>query len=223
MQDELIDLQGEVQKTILFVTHDLHEALKLGNRIAIMKDGEIIQVGAPEEVITSPSDSYVRQFVQDASPAKVLTASNIMEQPNVLLYEWQGPKAALHILQTSKLDNAFLIRRGHKLVGLVTMEHLNNLIKREGKSLSEAIEPDLISCTADTLVEDLFPLAASTGFPIAVIDDEGKFMGEVHTTAILTSMIQEQETESEESPTTTTETASAETTKMEVKEPESNA
>jgi len=193
MQDELLDLQEKVQKTILFVTHDLHEALKLGNRIAIMRDGGIIQIGAPEEVITTPTDGYVREFVKDASPAKVLTAGHIMEQPNVLLYEWQGPKAAMHILRTSKLDNAFLVARTGKLLGLVTMEHLVELFRRKGISLTEALEPDLPTCTVDTVVEDLLPLAASTEYPIPVVDEKEKFVGEVNTGAILVSMIQEKE------------------------------
>jgi len=193
MQDELLDLQEKVQKTILFVTHDLHEALKLGNRIAIMRDGGIIQVGAPEEVITTPTDAYVREFVKDASPAKVLTAANIMEQPNVLLYEWQGPRAAMHILRTSKLDNTFLVSRTGKLLGLVTIERLVELFRRKGDSLTEALEPDLPTCTVDTVVEDLLPLAASTEYPIPVVDEKGKFVGEINTGAILVSMIQEKE------------------------------
>ena len=193
MQDELLDLQEKVQKTILFVTHDLHEALKLGNRIAIMRDGGIIQVGAPEEVITTPTDAYVREFVKDASPAKVLTAANIMEQPNVLLYEWQGPRAAMHILRTSKLDNTFLVSRTGKLLGLVTIERLIELFRRKGDSLTEALEPDISTCTSDTVVEDLLPLAASTEYPIPVVDEKGKFVGEINTGTILVSMIQEKE------------------------------
>ena len=193
MQDELLDLQEKVQKTILFVTHDLHEALKLGNRIAIMRDGGIIQVGAPEEVITTPTDAYVREFVKDASPAKVLTAANIMEQPNVLLYEWQGPRAAMHILRTSKLDNTFLVSRTGKLLGLVTIERLVELFRRKGDSLTEALEPDISTCTLDTVVEDLLPLAASTEYPIPVVNEKGKFVGEINTGTILVSMIQEKE------------------------------
>jgi len=191
MQDELLDLQEKVHKTILFVTHDLNEALKLGSRIAIMKDGEIIQIGTPEEVITDPSDDYVRGFVQDASPARVLTAESIMEQPNVLLYEWQGPKAAMHILRTTKLDEAFLISRTGKLLGLVTLGRLIELFQKKGNSLIEALEPDLLTCDANTVVEELFPLVVSTGYPVPVVDDEGKFMGEIHTSTILVSMIQE--------------------------------
>jgi len=198
MQDELIDLQEKVQKTILFVTHDLDEALKLGSRIAIMRDGEIIQIGYPEEVITTPSDSYVREFVQDASPAKVITAASIMEQPDVLLYEWQGPKAAMHVLRTNHLDEAFMVNRSGILVGLVTLKRLIELFRKKGISLKEALEPDMYTCTGDTVIEDLFPLSASTGYPIAVVDDGGKFQGEIHSTTLLVGMIQEQGPENEE-------------------------
>ena len=195
MQDELAELQAEVQKTIVFVTHDLHEALKMGDRIAIMRDGKIIQIGTPEDIITVPSDAYVREFVQDASLAKVLTAGTIMEQPNVLLYEWQGPKAALHTLTTTSLQNVFLVGRRGKLLGLVTVERLRELIKKKGNSLRDALEPDLLTCTPETVVEDLFPLAASASYPIPVVDDKVKFVGEIHIGTILSCMIQREDVE----------------------------
>ena len=197
MQDELLDILERVKKTIVFVTHDLNEALKLGDRIAIMRDGEIIQTGTPEEVITTPIDAYVREFVQDASPAKVVTARKIMEQPNVLLYNWQGPGAALYILSTANLDNAFVANRTGKLVGLVTVEKLRELLQRNSNSITEALESDLPTCTLDMVVEDLLPLAASTGYPIPVVDDRGRFMGEVHTSTMLMSMVEEKEVEEE--------------------------
>ena len=198
MQDELIGLQEEVQKTILFVTHDLDEALKLGSRIAIMRDGEIIQIGTPEEVITTPGDAYVREFVQDASPAKVVTAKNIMEQPNVLLYEWQGPKAAMHTFRATKMNSIFLVSHTGVLLGLITLERLVKLIRNKGNSLKEALEPDLPICTADTVIEELFPLTVSTMHPIPVVDEAGRFMGEIYNSTIIISMIQEKETEEEE-------------------------
>jgi len=198
MQDELLDIQEKVKKTIIFVTHDLHEALKLGNRIAIMRGGGIIQIGTPEEVITAPIDAYVREFVKDATPARVLTARNIMEQPHILLYDWQGPGAALYILTTAKLDNAFLVNRAGKLLGLVTAERLKELIQKNSTEIADALEPDLPTCTPDTVVEDLFPLAASTLYPVPVVDDQGKLNGEIHTSTILVSMIQAKEAEEEE-------------------------
>ncbi len=189
MQDELIDIiQEKVRRTILFVTHDLNEALKMGERIAIMRDGDIIQIGAPEEVITTPVDDYVREFCQDASTAKVLTASTIMDQPHILLYEWQGPKAALKILQHASMDSAFLLTRERKFLGLVTIPHLAEVIKKSGTSLKEAIEPEPVTCTPDTLLEDLFILAAATEFSVAVVDEEGKLVGEIDNSAILLSI-----------------------------------
>jgi glycine betaine/proline transport system ATP-binding protein len=191
MQDELIELQDKVQKTIIFVTHDLHEALKLGGRIAIMRDGKIIQVGAPEDVITEPADDYVREFVQDASPAKVLTAGGIMEQPEALLYEWQGPKAALHTLRSLKEDHAFMVSREKKLLGLVTMKRLKNLIQENGSYLKDAMETDIATTDPDVVLEALFPMAAEADYPIAVVDEVGKFIGEIQISSIFENMIQE--------------------------------
>ncbi|NLE94816.1 MAG: glycine betaine/L-proline ABC transporter ATP-binding protein [Dehalococcoidia bacterium] len=192
MQDELIELQAELKKTLLFVTHDLHEALKVGGRIAIMRDGQIIQVGTPEDVIINPSDAYVRQFVQDASPVKVLTARTVMEQPPVLLYSWQGPKAALQILRDANVDSAFVVTRNARLLGMVTVERLVSLIRRRGTFLKDALDPEIITCGSDAVVEDLVPLVASTRYPVAVIDEENRFLGEIYVSTVIASMIQEQ-------------------------------
>jgi glycine betaine/proline transport system ATP-binding protein len=198
MQDELIELQEELQKTILFVTHDLDEALKLGSYIAIMKDGEIIQSGIPEEVVTSPAGDYVREFVQDASPAKVITAGSIMTEAGTIIYDWQGPKAALHLLKNAKSDHGFLVSKGRKYLGLVTETGLAKLVKGSVKSTREALEPDIATCTPDMLLEDLFCLAVATRYPIPVVDENGKLVGEIDNETILSSMVQYKETEPEE-------------------------
>jgi glycine betaine/proline transport system ATP-binding protein len=193
MQDEFIDIQDQLHKTIVFVTHDLDEALKLGNYIAIMKDGDIVQTGVPEEVIISPACDYVREFVQDASPAKVLSANSIMTNPEVIIYDWQGPKAALHLLITSKKDYGFLVTRGQKFLGLVTAKRMNQLIHSKCDTIEDAIEPDMPSCTPDMLLEDLFCLAVATEYPIPVIDEKGKLIGEIDNDIILSSMVQYKE------------------------------
>ncbi len=218
MQDELIDLQEELHKTILFVTHDLDEALKLGSRIAIMRDGEIIQTGIPEEVVTTPIDDYVREFVQDASPAKVLTAGSIMTEPEVIIYDWQGPKVALHVLTTARSDYAFVVGRGRKFMGLITTKRLSKLIKKKSKAVKEALEPDIATCTPDMLLEDLFSLAVATKYPLPVVDEKGKLVGGIDNDIILSSMVQYKETETKES-----ETKDIETKEVEVKETETKA
>ncbi len=190
MQDELIELQSRLQKTILFVTHDLHEALKLGDRIVILKDGEIVQVGPPEEVVISPANDYVREFVYDASIQRVLTAGRIMEDPDALIYDWQGPKAALHILRTSKEDHAFVVDRKKKLVGLITMERMKKLIENRGVALSEVMDHAPVTTSPETILEDLFPLAAGAEYPIAVVDENNRFLGEIQISSIFENLIQ---------------------------------
>jgi glycine betaine/proline transport system ATP-binding protein len=191
MQDELIELQEKVQKTIVFVTHDLHEALKMGDRIAIMRDGEIIQIGAPEDVISEPEDDYVREFVQDASPAKVFTAGRIMNEPDALLYEWQGLKAALHVLSSAKEDYAFMVGRNRQFLGLLTLKRLKNIIQNQGTSIREALEPDPATTDPEAVLENLFPIAAEADYPIAVVNDQGRFLGEVQISSIFENMIQD--------------------------------
>jgi glycine betaine/proline transport system ATP-binding protein len=191
MQDELIELQDKVQKTIVFVTHDLHEALKMGDRIAIMRDGEIIQIGVPEDVISKPADDYVREFVQDASPAKVFTAGRIMNEPDALVYEWQGLKAALHILSDAKEDYAFMVGKNRQFLGLLTLKRLKGLIQMSGVSLKEALEPDPATTSPEEVLEDIFPIAAEADYPIAVVNEQGRFLGEVQISSIFENMVQD--------------------------------
>lgn len=195
MQDELVDLQEKLQKTIIFVTHDLHEALKLGDRIAIMRDGQIIQIGTPEEVVTHPADEYVREFVQDASPAKVLTAENIMEDPDFLVYAWEGPAAARKILADNKREWAFMVDKSHHFRGVVTIDHLDTVRGQGLENLRSLETTGVVTCSPEMYLEDIFPLAAHSQYPIPVLDDAERILGVVRYRAIFDSMSRETELE----------------------------
>jgi len=185
MQDELVELQDKLQKTIVFVTHDLHEALKLGDRIAIMRNGEVVQIGAPEDIVTHPADDYVREFVQDASPAKVLTAGNIMTKPEVLLYAWEGPNTAMTILQREKRRGAFVVNKQHKLIGVANQDrlrkHIDKSISSEEIKLGPPITKPVPSVKEDTIIEELFTIVSANPYPIPVVDNDGKLLGVVKT------------------------------------------
>lgn len=103
MQDELLTLQNKLGKTILFITHDLDEALKLGDRIAIMKNGVIVQIGTPEEILENPANEYVSNFVEDVDRSKVLVASNIMKKPDVITTWKEGSRAAIRKMEEAGL------------------------------------------------------------------------------------------------------------------------
>jgi glycine betaine/proline transport system ATP-binding protein len=186
MQDELVELQDKLQKTIVFVTHDLHEALKLGDRIAIMRNGEIVQIGTPEEIVTEPADDYVQEFVRDASPAKVLTAGSIMETPSVLLYAWEGPNTAMHMLQSNKRRAAFVVDKKHTLLGIATTERLEPFaaMKEKGAKIPPEAIREVPTVREDTYIEELFSIVTQNPYPIPVTTEAGKLLGVVRTDAI---------------------------------------
>ena len=185
MQDELIALQHELQQTIVFITHDLNEALKIGNRIAIMRDGEIVQLGPPEEIVTKPADDYVADFVQDVSRTRVIQSGAIMQKPADVVYDWQGPNAALRVMRSADLDIAFVLGHGRVLRGILT-EDMAAKLTRQGVEKLEGVSLEPVMTTApETFIEEIIPMAAETEHPIAVVDAEGKLLGEIHRGALL--------------------------------------
>ncbi|MFO8065490.1 MAG: quaternary amine ABC transporter ATP-binding protein [Spirochaetota bacterium] len=195
MQDELVDLQGTLRKTIIFVTHDLHEALKLGDRIAIMRNGEVIQIGTPEEIVAEPADDYVEEFVQDASPARVFAASSIMQDPQAVVYRWQGPSIARRVIIDADRDWAFVLDRNRLLKGIVRLEDVQAHAKGRGQQLTDIIRDEALVCSPDAKVEDLFPLVSNSSYAVAVVDDEGHFLGEVRPRRIFEVMSKKETTD----------------------------
>ena len=192
MQDELIQLQSELHKTMIFVTHDLQEALKIADRIAIMQNGSIIQIGTPEDIIANPASDYVQEFVQDAYPATVLTAGTIMEDNEPEVHLWQGPKVIHTLIHRSKRDFAFILDKDNRPVGFLTHRVLEKLMENGGDKVDQAMDTEFETCTPDMTVEELFPLATASSHPIAVLGDDGKLAGYIRKHTIIESMIQEE-------------------------------
>ena len=188
MQDELVSLQSELKKTIVFITHDLNEALKLGDRIAIMRDGEIIQEGSPEEIVTLPTDEYVTEFVRDVSRGKVIQAKAIMREPDAVVHEWQGPRAALHIMDSHGVDEVFLVARDSTLRGILTEVQMNALASRQVKTLEGVEVIPALTTSPETYIEEIIPIAAKSRNPVAVVGDNGSLLGEIRRGALLSGM-----------------------------------
>ncbi len=191
MQDELISLQTAIQKTIVFITHDLDEALKVGDRIAIMRDGKFVQEGWPEEIVTQPADDYVASFVQDVSRSKVIQAKAIMQEPEVILNDWQGPRAALYAMQSKNTDVAFVLGRDRILKGVITEAEASFLAQRKRESLRDEQITPAATVAPDDYIEHLVPMAAQTEHPIAVVNEDGRLIGEIHRGALLKGMSEE--------------------------------
>ena len=195
MQDELITLESQLNKTIVFITHDLNEALKVGDRIAIMRDGEIVQNGTPEEIVTLPADDYVAEFVQDVSRAKVIQVNAVMQQPDAVAYAWQGPRAALHLMRTNDMDHLFLLDRERAIKGILTEDRAAALARQKVERLENVELDEVMTTGPDDYIEEVIPLAAQTHHPIAVVGPNGRLLGEVHRGALLAGIAETPEEE----------------------------
>ncbi|CVK33699.1 glycine betaine transporter subunit; ATP-binding compoent of ABC superfamily (fragment) [Methanoculleus bourgensis] len=184
MQDELLDLQQRLNRTIIFVTHDLDEALKLGDRIALMRDGEIVQVGTPEEILTNPENAYVERFVAGVDMTKVLSASDVMRHPEPVARCTAGPRVALHLMEEHDIGSVFVVDRGRRLKGLVTLDGTLEAV-RAGRGLEEIITTDIPTVALDTPLTDIISVIAGSPYPVAVVDDENRLQGLVFRGAIL--------------------------------------
>jgi len=191
MQDELLQLQSKMHKTILFITHDLDEALKMGDHIAIMKDGVIVQIGTPEEILTNPADDYVAEFVQDVDRSKVLTAGTVMKKPEAVVSSKDGLNVALRKMKEVGLSSVYVVGEKRELLGLVTVDSVLEA-KQKGRTLAEIIQTDIPTTKPDTSLKDLFGLAASVKVPIAVIDENNRLLGIVARVSIMAAMAGEE-------------------------------
>lgn len=186
MQDELLDLQANVQKTIIFITHDLNEALRLGDRIALMKDGQIMQIGTGEEILTNPANDYVREFVEDVDRARVLTAQNIMVPAITTNVDIDGPNVALSKMRSEEVSMLMAVDRQRRLVGTLTADEAVTA-RKEQRALREVMNQDVITVTKDTLVSELFPLIYDSPTPLAVVENE-KLLGVIIRGSVIESL-----------------------------------
>ncbi len=192
MQDELVALQAEMQKTVVFITHDLNEALKIGDRIAIMRDGEIVQEGSPEEIVTLPADEYVSEFVQDVPRAKVIQVGSVMQDPKSVVGDWQGPRVALHLMQNHGIEKILVVGRDRRLKGLLTKELAKTLAARETGKLADGRIAPVVKTRPESYIEEIIPMAALNEGPIAVVDDQERLLGELHPGTLLAGMAENQ-------------------------------
>jgi glycine betaine/proline transport system ATP-binding protein len=178
MQDELLNLQEKMHKTIVFISHDLDEALKLGDRIVLMKDGKIVQIGTPEEILTEPADDYVERFVEEVDVSKVLTAESIMKKTEAVAHlGTDGPRAALRKMRTNNISSLFVLNKARTLAGIITADDAAEMVKRGEKDLSQIICTDIKTVVPDTPAQDLFGIIHSLGYPLAVVDETNHLKG----------------------------------------------
>ncbi len=185
MQDELIELQAKVHKTIVFITHDLDEALKLGDRIAIMKGGEVVQIGTPEEILTDPADEYVSSFVQNVDRTKVIKAGAIMRKPPTIIIPKDGPKVAARKMEQVGVSTIFVTDADRKLKGILRIDDVVKLRKENRKDIESFVDANVSMTSPETPIADLLAIAIGNKYPITVVDDNGVLIGIVDRASII--------------------------------------
>lgn len=188
MQDELLSLQQKMNKTIVFITHDLNEALKLGDRIAFVRDGALVQIGTSEEIIKNPADDYVAKFVRGVDRSKILTAGDVMKKPHPVITLRDGPSVALRIMKEFGISSVFVVDKEKKHKGIITVDMALEARDAKITSLSEmqlALSPVV---EENTPIKDMLGVIAESKLPLAVVNAENKLMGIIVRGAVLAAL-----------------------------------
>jgi len=191
MQDELLKLQAQHQRTIVFISHDLDEALRIGDRIAIMEGGNIIQVGTPEDILQHPADDYVRAFFRGVDPTNIISAGDIARDtyPTFIRKKVGSLRAAHELLSGSDRDYGFVLDTNRRFLGIVSSDSLRKAIE---KGADNSIDQGyIIGCRTvkvDACMQDILPEVSSKKWPVPVVDDENKYKGVVSKNRFLKSL-----------------------------------
>ena len=185
MQDQLLDLQETMHKTIIFISHDLNEALKIGDHIMIMKDGEIVQTGTPEDILTRPADEYVEKFIENVDRSKVYTAGNVMIRPTTVNIEKDGPRLALKRMRENEVSNAYVVNSKRELVGIIDARDVLELVRKESRDLQSIVNTEVPTTDEETPIADILDDISQTGIPFAVLNDKQQLRGIIIRGAVL--------------------------------------
>lgn len=188
MQEQLIELQAQLGKTIVFITHDLNEAMFLGDRIAVMRDGRVVQIGTPEEILTDPANDYVESFVQDVDRARVLTAASVMEPVRALVTVSAGPRAAVRTMRDLQTSAAFVVGQGRRLLGAVRDRDVMRQVRDGQSDLSAVIDDGIASVSRDEVLSELVELSVGSDLPLAVVDDNHRLLGVIPRVTLLAAL-----------------------------------
>ena len=187
MQFELLQIQRKLKKTIVFITHDIDEAFKMGDTVCIMKDGKVVQIGTPEELTMNPADDYVKEFIESADRSKVATVKNIMITPSSIVKCKESPDRAVRVMRDNNLSSVVVIDNDMQLKGILTLQEA--LEARGSGKHAEDLCKQIPNVGPDTMVSEIIPMASEAWYPIAVTDEGGGLLGLVTKASILSSLL----------------------------------
>jgi glycine betaine/proline transport system ATP-binding protein len=188
MQFELLQIQQRLKKTVVFVTHDMDEAFKLGDTVAIMRDGKVVQIDTPEQMTAHPADDYVRDFIGSADKSRVRSVRNIMITPSSIARISDSPEYAIREMRRNELSTVYVLDGELRLAGILTIQEAIRAWQ-EGLTIPQVMLPEVQTTTGDKLVGDIMSMAAEAPYPIAVVDNEMRLQGIVTKASVLASLL----------------------------------
>ena len=189
MQEQLVEIQHKLGTTIIFNTHDLNEAMFLGDRIAVMRDGEIVQIGTSEEILSDPANDYVAQFVADVDRTRVLTAASLMNRPAAVVPLSAGPRGASRTMRDAQVSAAYVVDRSRRLRGVVYDSEVVAALRAGTTSLEGLVRDDVTAVRQDTSLSEIFAPAAESPLPVPVTDADGRLVGVIPRVVLLEAMV----------------------------------
>jgi len=192
MQDELLKLQSKAKRTIVFISHDLDEAMRIGDRIAIMEGGRVVQVGTPEDILQNPADDYVRAFFRGVDPTNILSAGDIASdsQVTIPITDGKNPRAGLQRLIKNDRDYAYVLDADRHFKGIVSTDSLRELLDQEQQPhlIPHAYLSDVVTANAADSMQDILPEVAAHPWPLPIVDDDGKYLGAISKNLFLRTL-----------------------------------
>lgn len=189
LQFELLRIQERTGKTIVFITHDINEAFRLGTHVGILRDGRMVQIGTPEEMITNPADDYVRSFINNADSSKIFTVRNVMSTQTCIVRNIDGAATAMRNMKSSGVSSAYVVDEHLHFLGIITLDGAMQVLAGY-TSFDKAILRNVPAISnLDTPVADIMPMSASTPFPLPVLDENGLFCGIVTKASVIASFV----------------------------------
>lgn len=188
MQQEIQELQYRTQKTTIFITHDLDEALNIGDRIILLKDGEIVQDGTPEEILTRPADDYVARFTEGVDKTRVLAASCAMRRVRATARPNDGPRTTARKMRENELDVMYVIERDRTLIGLISANKIKLALRDNATSIADYIDKNPPSISPDEPLNEIFGLFDERSIPLAVVNEKNQLQGVIVKGAVLAEL-----------------------------------
>ncbi|MFW6054989.1 MAG: glycine betaine/L-proline ABC transporter ATP-binding protein ProV [Thermodesulfobacteriota bacterium] len=192
MQDELLKLQEQTQRTVIFISHDLDEAMRIGDRIAMMEGGRIVQVGTPEEILKNPADEYVKAFFRGVDPTNVLYAGDIASNKFVTIvdHSGEGLRTALEKILRAERDYGYVLDRQHRFKGIVSIDTLKQVIDSDtdDAKLAKAFLDNVQTVKSSASLQDALPFISDVPWPVPVVDEDNIYKGAISKNIFLTTL-----------------------------------